>query len=159
MYNTHNFLSMKKIFILCLLTIFVVSCKPTIDTKSQVGLKGNWKITNVSYPGSEYFKATSFQIADSKCFIGNTWSFVSNNNKGTMALTQCTDFQSDIVWSITPEKEFTLKFIGEDAKARKVTQGYRMRVANQSENSFQLIDKITVGSNTADIVYQFQRTN
>ena len=57
------------------------------------------------------------------------------------------------------EKEFTLKFIGEDAKARKVTQGYRMRVANQSENSFQLIDKITVGSNTADIVYQFQRTN
>ncbi|WP_313803964.1 lipocalin family protein [Flavobacterium sp.] len=150
---------MRKLFVLSLFMVLMVSCKPTIDTKSQVGLRGSWRITNVTYPGSEYFKATSFQIADSKCFIGSNWTFVSNNNKGTMALSQCTDFKSDIVWSITPEQEFTLKFIGEDAKARKVTQGYRLRVANQSANSFQLIDKINVGGNQADIVYQFERTN
>jgi len=150
---------MRKLLLLSFFTLFLFSCKPTIDTKSQIGLKGKWTITNVSYAGSEYFKATSFQIADSKCFVGSKWQFVSNNNTGTVELTQCTDFNSDIVWSITPEKEFTLKFIGEDAKARKVTQGYRLRIANQSENSFQLIDKINVGGNNADIVYQFQKVN
>lgn len=151
--------TMRKILFLSMLTMLVFSCKPTIDSKSQIGLKGKWTITNVSYTGSEYFKVTSFQIADSKCFVGSNWQFVSNNNKGTMKLSQCTDFSSDIVWSITPEKEFTLKFVGEDAKARKITQGYRLKVANQSETSFQLIDKINVGGNTADIVYQFQKVN
>ncbi|MCG2611213.1 lipocalin family protein [Flavobacterium sp. SM15] len=150
---------MRKYVILSLLMIFVFSCKPTVDSRSQVNLKGKWTVTNVSYPGSEYFKATSFQIAESKCFVGSTWQFVSNNNTGTMTLNQCTDFSSDIVWSITPEKEFTLKFIGEKAKARKVTQGFRLRIANQTGNSFQLIDKINVGGSVSDLVYQFEKVN
>jgi hypothetical protein len=57
-----------------------------LDKKSQVAIKGNWQIADVTYPGSEYFKVNSFNIADSKCFIGSTWNFISNNNKGSMAL-------------------------------------------------------------------------
>ena len=82
---------MKKIIVLILCGLALFSCKvPTatngkLDHKSEVALKGNWTIVSVTYPGSEYFKATSFDLADSKCLIGSNWKFVSNNNKGNMA--------------------------------------------------------------------------
>lgn len=140
-----------------LLAVLVFSCKPTIDARAQNGLKGTWIITNVSFKGSDYFAAKSFGIADSKCFIGSEWELVPNNNKGTMKLTKCTDFKSDIVWSLETDDDFTLKFIGEDAKARKVTTGYILKMANQSTNSFQLIDKMDLNGTVTDLVYQFER--
>jgi glutathione peroxidase-family protein len=33
-----------------------------------------------------------------------------------------------------------------------------LHVANQTETSFQLIDKITVGGKLTDVVYQFQKS-
>lgn len=78
---------MKRIVFLCMMIALVASCG-SLDQKSQVGLKGNWTITQVTYPGSDYIKINSFDIADSKCFIESNWSFVSNNNKGEMSLTQ-----------------------------------------------------------------------
>jgi hypothetical protein len=50
-------------------------------------MKGNWVISSVTYPGSEYIKVNSFQIADSQCFE-EALKLVSNNNKGNMALTK-----------------------------------------------------------------------
>ena len=132
-----------------------------LDKTSQVGIKGNWQVTNVTYPGSEYIKVNSFNLADSKCFVGSTWNFISNNNKGTMTLnsSSCTAFTSAITWYINKEGQFVLKILDEGLKSKKVKTGFILGVANQSENSFQLIDKITVGSNPTDVVYQFQRIN
>ena len=71
---------MHKILLLVALPFLVMACKtsapvtdlsPKSDRSTQVGIKGNWQITNVSYPGSDYFKVNSFQIADSKCLIGS----------------------------------------------------------------------------------------
>lgn len=155
---------MKKSIVLLLLSVFLFSCKSSqatkLDMKSEVAIKGNWEITSVSYPGSEYFKITSFDIADSKCFVGSTWKFVSNNNKGNMALTKsnCPAFTSDITWFINKEGNIVIKFLNGE-KAKKVTGGYVLKVANQTETSFQLIDKANIGGNTAEVVYQFQRTN
>lgn len=130
----------------------------SLDTKSQTGLKGNWSITNVSYPGSDYIKVTSFDIADSKCFVGSSWNFVSNNNKGTMSLENagCPSFSSPIVWTVTKEGAFTLK-ITEGEKAKRVTQGYNLKMRNQSETSFQLVDNVSVGGKTVEVVYQFSK--
>ena len=98
---------MKKRLILLLLTVIFVGCKPKqtiastkLDTKLEVAIKGNWKITSVTYPGSDYIKINSFDLADSKCFVGSTWKFISNNNKGEMTLTNttCTAFSSPITW-------------------------------------------------------------
>jgi hypothetical protein len=63
-------------------------------------MKGNWVISSVSYPGSEYIKVNSFQIADSQCFEGSTWKLVSNN-KGNMSLTKygCAPFSSPLLGS------------------------------------------------------------
>ena len=88
---------MKRILVISVLIGLLFACKssapttsptPKLDRTSQSGIKGNWQISNVTYPGSEYFKVNSFQIADSKCFIGSTWNFIPNNNKGSMTLTR-----------------------------------------------------------------------
>ena len=166
---------MKKIIFICMMAAMFFACKSSsstasneattlstkLDRPTQVALKGNWILTNVSYPGSDYIKVNSFDLADSKCFIGSTWNFISNNNKGTMALTSpsCTSFSSPIVWSINNQGLFVLKILDAGVKAKKVRDGYALRVANLTESSFQLLDRIDVGGKMTDVVYQFQRTN
>ncbi|WP_294818949.1 lipocalin family protein [uncultured Flavobacterium sp.] len=148
---------MKKFLFLSLFVIALASCG-SLDTKSQTGLKGNWTITSVTYPGSEYIKVTSFDIADSKCLEGSSWNFVSNNNKGTMSISKadCPSFTSPIVWTVTKEGAFTLK-ITNGEKAKRVTEGYFLQMRNQTENSFQLIDNVNVGGKNVEVTYQFSK--
>lgn len=158
---------MKKLFLLGVFAVMFISCKSTsatntkVDNKTERLMKGNWVISSVSYPGSEYIKVTSFQLADSKCFEGSSWKFVSNNNKGDMALTKsgCAAFSSPITWFVNKEGKFVLKVLSAGEKAKKVRDGYVLNVANQTETSFQLIDKIDVGGKLTDVVYQFEKVN
>ncbi|AYN05145.1 MULTISPECIES: lipocalin family protein [unclassified Flavobacterium] len=167
---------MRKIILICIIAVTLFACKSAsttatsngaeplstkLDRPSQVAIKGNWILTNVSYPGSEYIKVNSFDLADSKCFIGSTWNFISNNNKGSMALASpsCTAFSSPIVWSINSQGMFVLKILDAGVKAKKVRDGYLLKVAGLTENSFQLIDNINVGGQVKDVTYQFQRAN
>lgn len=167
---------MKKTIILLMVAVVLFACKSTstttstpvksepvantkLDKSSQVAIKGDWVITNVTYPGSDFIKVNSFQIADSKCFIGSTWHFISNNNKGNMSLTKsdCPAFSSPIVWSINKDGVFVLKIVEAGVKSKTVTQGYLLRVANQTETSFQLIDTINVGGQNKEVTYQFEK--
>lgn len=156
---------MKKI-VFILVTVLSVACKSTspvstqLDNKVERILKGNWKITSVTYPGSDYIKVNAFEMFDAHCLKSSTWSFVSNNNKGNMALNQanCPSFSSDITWYINKEGKFVMKILNAE-KSKKVNQGYIMNVGTITENSFQLIDQITVGNKPTDLVYQFERVN
>ena len=158
---------MRKIILCCILVVLLFACKTTsvtstkIDTKSQVAMKGNWVISDVAYSGSQYIKVNSFQIADSECFVGSTWKFISNNNKGNMSLTKsgCPTFSSRITWFVNKGGQFILKVLDAGEKAKKVRDGYVLRVANQTESSFQLLDKIDVGGKMTDVIYQFQKVN
>lgn len=158
---------MKKLFLMAVLAVTFASCKSTsatntkLDNKTERLMKGDWVISSVSYPGSEVIKVTSFQLADSKCFEGSTWKFVSNNNKGDMALTKagCVAFSSPITWFVNKDGQFVLKVLSAGEKAKKVRDGYVLNVANQTESSFQLVDKIDVGGKMTDVVYQFQKVN
>lgn len=158
---------MKKIIALMIVAVLLFACKTSsvtdkkLDKSAQVAMKGNWVISSVYYPGSEYIKINTFQIADSKCFEGSNWKFVSNNNKGTVALTKsdCQEFSSPITWFVNTNGQFILKILNADIKAKKVREGYVLSLANQTKDSFQLIDKIDVGGKMTDVVYQFKRTN
>ena len=158
---------MKKIILVCTLAVLMFACKSTsvtstnTDRKAQVGMKGNWTISSVTYPGSQYIKVNSFDLADSQCFVGSTWKFVSNNNKGNMALTKanCMSFSSPITWFVNKDGQFILKVLNAGEKARKVRDGYVLNLSNQTESSFQLIDKGVVEGKTIDVVYQFQKVN
>jgi hypothetical protein len=154
---------MKKSIVLILLTVLVLGCKSQSvtntkeDSRSESGIKGSWTISSVTYPGSDYIKVTSFDIADSKCFVGSTWNFIANNNKGDFALTKCNQFSSPITWFINKEGNFVMKILSENTKAKKVTEGYVFTFGNKTENGFQLIDKVNVGGKIVDVVYQFQK--
>ncbi|MNR22434.1 hypothetical protein D3C85_1393830 [compost metagenome] len=145
----------------------IVACKSSsvtnkkLDRSFQVAIKGNWEITTVTYPGSDYIKVNSFDLADSKCFVGSQWEFVSNNNKGNITLksASCTGYNSAITWFINKERQFVMKILDEGLKSKKVRTGFVLGVDNQSETSFQLIDKIAVGGKMIDVVYQFQKIN
>jgi len=155
---------MKKIMFLMLSVLALASCKSKsvtetkLDRTSQVEIKGNWTITSVTYPGSDYIKVTSFDLADSKCFVGSIWKFVSNNNTGNMALTKsnCPEYGSNITWFINREGQFVLKYLN-GAKSKKMLDGYILTVQNQTENSFQLVDKVNVGGKLVDVIYQFTK--
>jgi hypothetical protein len=170
--------NMRKILLICTMAILVFACKTAstapaapepvsnapmtkLDKTTQVGIKGNWQISNVTYPGSDYIKVNSFNLADSKCFVGSTWNFISNNNKGTMTLnnSSCTAFTSAITWYVNKEGQFVLKILDEGLKSKKVKTGFVLGLRNQTESSFELIDKINVGNNPTEVVYQFQRVN
>ena len=156
---------MKKVLLLLVLVGFVASCKSTsatntkVDNKTERLIKGDWTLTSVTYPGSQAISVMSFQIADSKCFEGSTWKFVSNNNKGEMNLSQptCASFSSPITWFVNKDGQFVLKVLNAGEKAKKVRDGYVLSVANQTETSFQLIDKIDVAGKLTNVVYQFQK--
>jgi len=157
---------MRKLAFFFLAAVMAVGCKSkapvvstSIDHSAQVGIKGNWKITNVTYAGSDYIKVTSFDIADAKCFVGSTWSFISNDNKGNMVLNNgnCPQFDSAIEWSVNKDGQFVLKFVGPKVKAKNVKEGYVLKVANETPQSFQLVDKINVGGQIKDVVYQFEK--
>ena len=156
---------MRKTAILLFFTLIFFGCKPKqtivntkLDTKTEVAIKGDWKITSVTYPGSDYIKVNAFDLADSKCFVGSTWKFISNNNKGEMILnaTSCTSFSSPITWYINKDGNFVMKIIN-NLKAKKVLEGYVLTIANLTDSSFQLIDKINVGGQFVNVVYQFNR--
>lgn len=152
---------------LATIALVLFSCKTTsvtntkLDRPSEVAMKGNWVISSVTYSGSQYIKVNSFEIADSQCFEGSTWKFVSNNNKGNMALTKagCSSFSSPITWFVNKDGQFVLKVLDAGIKAKKVREGYVLMVANQTESSFQLIDRIDVAGKMTDVVYQFQKAN
>lgn len=158
---------MKKIILISFLSVLILSCKSTnsatstkVDSQSQTAIKGEWVISSVNYPGSEVIKVTSFDLADSKCFIGSNWKFVSMSNKGSLTLNSpsCTAYSTPITWFINKEGEFVLKILDE-AKAKTVKSGYVLRVANQTEKSFQLVDQINVAGKMTAVVYQFDKIN
>ena len=142
---------MKKILGIGLIALAFVACKPTNDVKSQIELKGEWTLMDVSYPKG--LKVTSFHIADAKCFQGSQWKFVPNNNTGVVNLDatgDCPTFSSNIVWTIGTDQSCNLKFVGSE-KAKHITAGYKLNVANQTGNTFDLVDDST----GTKIVYKF----
>ena len=159
---------MKKIVLSLVLTFFflVTGCKTNsatntkIDNKSEREIKGNWKIVSVGFPGSEVMKVTSFDLADSKCFVGSTWKFVSNNNKGNFTLNSpsCSSYSTPITWFINKDRQFVMKILDEN-KSKLVKSGYVLSVANQTESTFQLIQKVDIAGKLTDVVYQFEKLN
>ena len=155
---------MKKFILLTALAVLILSCKSksatetSLDSKTQVAMKGNWIIASVTYPSSNVIKVTSFDTADSQCFVGSKWKFVSNNNKGNVSLNspKCTSYSTPITWFVNKDGQFVMKILDE-SKARKVKDGYVLKVANLTDNSFQLIDQINVAGKATDVVYQFNR--
>ncbi len=159
---------MKKIVLSIAFAALLASCKTsapaaktTVAGKSDRAIKGNWTIKSVTYTGSEFIKIVSFDLADAQCFVGSTWNFISNNDTGDMTLskTGCPYITSKIKWYVNKDEQFVLKFLDESIKAKKVKEGYILKISDQAEKSFKLHDAINVGGKMVDVVYQFEKNN
>jgi hypothetical protein len=73
-----------------------------------------------------------------------------------LTTTNCPAFLSPITWYINKDDNFVMKIIN-GIKPKKVLNGYLLTIANQTENSFQLIDKANVGGKMVEVVFQFQK--
>ena len=157
---------MKTTVYIFLFLIAFLGCKSTgivntkLDNKTERMLKGDFTITSVNFPGSDFLKVTSFNLSDSKCFIGSDWSFISNNNKGEMKInnpsTSCQNFSSPITWYINKDGNFVFKIIN-DYKAKEVNTGFVLSVKNTTATSFDLVDSINVAGEKKEITYSFKR--
>ncbi len=144
----------------------LVSCKSTspvetkLDMKTEVALKGDWILSQVSYPNSQYVKLNSFDLVDSNCFVGSKWNFISNNNKGSFSLTNssCSLYSSDITWYVNKEGRFVMKILDAE-KAKRVGTGYVLDLVNVTETTFQLIDHVSIAGKNTAVTYQFVRNN
>ncbi len=153
---------MKQIILTTLILISLVGCKTPdsrkLDTPTQRAMRGNFRIASVSFPGSDVIKVNAFELADSQCFVGSQWNFVANNNSGSFVLNgraNCPSYDTKITWYVNKEGNVVLKFLDQGIKARKIKEGYVLRVGNTSDTGFQLIDKINVGSKPTDVIYEF----
>lgn len=159
---------MKRILCMLLFVTVIIGCKSKaivntkLDHKTERMLKGNWTLTAVNFVGSDYLKVNSFNLEDSKCFIGSDWSFVSNNNKGEMKLNSmsnsCKEFSSPITWYINKDGNFVLKIIN-SYKAKEVNNGFVLKIQNATETNFDLVDTMNVAGSIKNITYSFQKNN
>mgnify|MGYP002079252881 FL=1 len=146
-----------------LIVVLFISCKSTQDVKADVKtsfkIKGTYTMSSVNYAGSDLFKVTSFNIADSQCFVDSEWNFVPNNNTGDFKLTKvgCPAFSSKITWYVNKEGNIVLKILDNTKKAKTITEGYVLHIDNLTETSFQLKEKINIGGKNSEITYQFNK--
>jgi hypothetical protein len=54
---------------------------------------------------------------------------------------------------------FVLKIVETGVKSKTVQSGFLLKVANQTESTFELIDVMDVAGQKKDIVYHFKKTN
>jgi len=157
---------MKKILLTLMVSALIFGCKSTSATETklnrnaQVMLKGDWVLDRVTTPASNFVAINSFGMADSACFEGSTWHFISNNNKGDMKLNaggNCPSFSSPITWFINRDNQFVLKVLNAGEKAKRVRDGYVLYLQNQSENEFELYDMVDVAGKQSKVVYHFSR--
>jgi hypothetical protein len=68
----------------------------------------------------------------------------------------CIDYSTPITWYINTDGNFVFKFTN-GYKSKEVTNGFVLSIANVTESSFDLIDKINVAGVSKNITYTFQR--
>src|SRR5690625_2879804 len=123
---------MKKTILILILAGVMLSCGTTkMARNAQKTFKGDWILTEITYPGSSGFvDVTLFQDASTNCFVNSDWHFVPNNNKGYYQLYQddCTPGKRNFRWNVQQNSDsglfsFTLKPVEEGQNARKTKQG------------------------------------
>ncbi len=129
-----------------------------------VNLNGQWLVSNIHLDGvndQSNFKITLFDDASSTCFTGSEW-FLTESGNATYTLTPgngCSGGARPIHWSLLTVggvQYFQFKNI-DNAKAKKVTDGYRLELSNVSKTGFTLREPVQVGSTNAYVVLDFTK--
>ena len=129
-----------------------------------VNLNGQWVVSNVRLEGvttpSDY-KITLFDDVSSSCLTGSEWFLTESGNATYTILpgADCSGGARPIHWSLLNSngiEYFQFKNIDE-AKARKVPDGYRLELSNVTNSGFTLRQPTQAGDKTAYVVLDFTK--
>ena len=158
---------MKKIilaFALALASLTVLeSCSPKTTSSTSVAKRGDvtgtWMLNNISFEGIPDLAVRGLFGENSyKCFIGSTWS-LTNSGNGSYSLptsASCSAKTQSIFWSAsTADETFQFKKLYDGDKAKNVTDGYRLVLANADENMLTVKSPVEYSGKTAYIILNF----
>ncbi len=156
---------MRKIILTFVVVGLMASCGVTkTERQAQKSLKGDWSLTNITYPGSSGFvDVTLFNDATTRCFRDSDWHFISNNHKGSYQLYKenCAPgkrfFRWDIVLASDGQYYFSLKPVQQDENARKVETGYRLNVVQLDATQMILEETVSYNGNPFKIRLTFNK--
>lgn len=137
--------------------------QPSAERKE---IKGSWTLNTISYegltPGAKYNIAL-LDEGTAACLEGSTW-VLPNNGFGSYTLTSsstgCTPGERKIVWSYRLENGETIfqyKRMEEGVKAKKVTDGYKLKIVSADDNAMQLQQETAADGKMIYINYQFSK--
>jgi len=147
-----------------LIVFLLTACSASKEGRTMKHtINGQWVLQTINVQGiTTKFKATVFNEADYNCFIGSTWTFISNNSMGTYRLAPtagCTAINRNIRWSVYEpkgeEKKFQFKRLDDNKNPMDDNNGYRLSVASLTDTNMQLKSDIIFEGKPAAIVYNF----
>ncbi|TYP75240.1 lipocalin family protein [Aquimarina intermedia] len=158
---------MKKILLLTLVALAVISCSPTQRTinSAKKTLKGSWSLDNISYSRSGIFEVTLYDDASAECLTGSTWRFIPNNNTGTYDVNRDACMQMgarNFRWTIpTPDANgvysFMFKPINEKKKSINNNKGYRMTLESLDETTMTWTQTVSLEGKPFVITMNFNK--
>lgn len=135
---------MNKNLLLLSLAFILASCGASKEIKQQENnFNGDWKLLSVDYPDSSgFFDVTLFEVASASCFEGSNWSFVANNNRGKVLISDndCIIPEQNIVWSLQDSNQMYYNYdilikMADDEKASQQKRGSRMQLKQISKQN------------------------
>ncbi len=170
-----NLVLMKKrtsfLFTVFAAAIILGSCsssKNAAPTVKRKELKGTWVLDKVTYDGlptGQKFNITLLDEGYADCLKGSIWNF-PNNGFGSYTIVPsavgCTPGERKINWSYRTEGDATIfqfKRLEEGVKAKKITDGYKLKIVEATDTNMQLQANTTVDGNMVNINYLFVKAN
>lgn len=154
----------KTLILFVALATIVTSCSVSKQARQQESmLSGTWTLNNISYENSEgNFSSVILNDAKDICFEGSDWFFRNNNNTGRYTIgasTLCEGGDRFIRWSVVDgsPNQLQLKRIDEKNKDISGGVGYKLNIAEMTENSMTMKSNVAVGNDRVTIVYEFTK--
>ncbi|MBC7654320.1 MAG: hypothetical protein H7098_07590 [Oligoflexus sp.] len=159
-----NLMKLKSILFLGVIALIITSCsskKGGMMNSSKVSkgtISGTWVINNVSLEGfpQGYQVKNVFDMAPYQDFNGSTWKLYGGYG-GMITLTNGTT--QEIYWSLINDginPIFQFKKIGADEKAKNVSEGYQLQIADATKTNLTLKTPFKLlNGNMAYVVYNF----
>ena len=158
----------KKSFVFMVLAgLIFSSCSVSKSARTQRNLfSGSWILDNISYENNTgNFKSVIFNDAEDICFEGSDWFFRDNNSTGRYTISQsslCQGGDRFFRWSVVePSQNYSsqlqFKFIDDKRKDISGGVGYRLNIANLTEQSMVLKSNVSVDGELVTIVYEFSK--
>ncbi len=157
----------KLLFIALTAGLVFSSCSVSKSARTQRNLfSGSWTLENISYENNTgNFKSVIFNDAEDICFEGSDWFFRDNNSTGRYTISQstlCKGGDRFFRWSVVePQQNYSsqlqFKFIDEKRKDISGGFGYRLNIANLTEQNMTLKSNVTVDGELVTIVYEFTK--